>query len=164
MDRATGRELELRNLLREIDQLDVKAQLLQNQARQLHLNSLAKLDARDWYVSATESRLAADNLVREGDAMERRVKDSARGAYSGASSTIPGLVGTLKDRATRLAKNLRGIHKEIERLHREVSDKMHDPLRHSAGASLGMPAADLMANVHSLISMVQKIIFFLQAI
>jgi hypothetical protein len=142
MDRAMSRELELRKLLREIDRLEGQAQQLETQMRQLQLNEIAKLDARDSIVPATEARISADRLKQATDALERRAKDASRGSYNG-STTIPGLVGALKDRSSRLVKSIRKLEKEIERLRGAAHAKLMNPIRHSGGASIAFPTGSI---------------------
>jgi hypothetical protein len=159
-----SRELDLRNLLREVERLEGQAGWLETQTRQLQLNILGKLDARDWVVTATEAKNTADQLVQAADLMERRVKATPRGGY-GTSSTVPGLVGTVRDRSKRLAKHLHGLQKELDRIRGEAQKQLQDPLRDAGGASVAFPpTAEVIAATHSMLSAVNKIIQLIRGI
>jgi hypothetical protein len=162
-DRSLNRELELRTLLREMDKLDVQAQRLDRQMRQLQLNEIAKLDPRDYILSATEAKLTADRLGQATDGMERRAKDASRGSYRN-SSTIPGLLGTVKDRSSRLVKDIREIQKELERLRSQAQAKLMDPMRHAGGATLAFPVGDVLSAVSTLMGEIGRIIEMLRGL
>jgi hypothetical protein len=158
-----NRELELRNLLREIEKLDAQAQRLDVQMRQLQLNEIAKLDPRDYIVSATEAKHTADRLAQATDGMEKRARDASRGSFRD-STTIPGLLGTLKDRSSRLVKEIRKMEKELERLRNKAQAKLMDPMRHAGGAQLAFPAGGVIAAFSGFIGTVNDLIAMLRGL
>src|SRR4051812_29533050 len=146
MDRWVGRELELRRIVRDLNDLDLKAQRLEQQTRQLKLDEIAKLDARDWLVPATQAKKTAEALRKWVAKLDQDVKSSSKGALGRHSqpSAVPGLVGTAKDKATRLSRTITALDKDLERLQRTVTDKMNDPLRQGRAAMVGGASTQLV--------------------
>ncbi len=163
MDRLAYQEQRLRWLLKDVEIMEHRAQLLHGKVRMLKI-SLRIKGAHDRILLAEATRARGDSRLvaawahqLEGEAQVASKGAARSGSRHGHATSVHGLAATLRDRSKKLSALIDKVAGELERQYREVAGRFDDPLRHASGAGAGADGfLEIVSSVTDFLELVEK--------
>jgi hypothetical protein len=163
VDQLGYQEQQLRWLLKDVQTIEARANHLYNAVRSLKINlGIKGVDARDILLHATRARGDSRLLEAWAKQIQGEIRSAGRGASMsgsryGHATSVHGLAATLEDRSKKLAPAVSKIAQELDRLYQQTHARMNDPMRHSAGAGIGLEGfMEVLGKATDFLEMVEK--------